>query len=189
MGESRGDTADAADGLTPLPALAEAAVYTALRSWLVAVLPTGVAVVRARGNRVAPPPLPFALLSMTTQEKLATPAWRYTATTREVTQPMLVGVEVALFGPEAGSLAARVVALWQDMQAADYFAALGQSIAPLYAADPHQSPYVSGEHQYEECWQAELTMQVGYGFSLPQDFATTLPLRSIGADFIYPPEE
>lgn len=197
MGEGSGNTAapgqrvtaaaPAAGGMVESPT--ETAVCAALRAWLVAVLPAGVGVVAGQSNRVAPPLPPFATLTLSGRERLSSGGWHYTATTRELAVPTQLGVQVRLFGPGAGDLAQRVIALWRDMQAADFLSAQGLALSPLDVQSAHQSGFVTAEHQYEDCWEINLLAQVTFILSIPQDFATTLPVLTIGADAAYPPQE
>lgn len=196
MGESGGDTpapGQRVTAATPLTGLvespSEAAVCAALRAWLVAVLPAGVGVMAGQSNRVAPPRPPFATLTLTGRERLSSGGWHYTATTRELAVPTQLGVLVRLFGVGAGDMAQRVIALWRDMQAVDFLSAQGVALSPLDVEHAHQSSFTTAEHQYENCWEISLLAQVTFTQSIPQDFATTLPVLTIGTDAAYPPEE
>ena len=164
-------------------------VYGALRNWLLGVLPANMQVVQAQQNRVAPPPLPFASLLLLERERLATNSWTYTATTREVCEPVRLGMQLGLFGPGAGAGAQAVAALWRDPLAAAFFAGLPFSLAPLDVDAPTRSGFWEGEHQYEEHWSMTLHMQVTFQLSIAQDFATTLSVTALSADVADPPEE
>lgn len=197
MGEGGGDTAASGQSVTVsaptgggvVESPSESAVCAALRAWLLAVLPAGVGVVAGQSNRVAPPLPPFATLTLAGRERLSSGGWRYTATTRDLTMPTQLSVLVRVFGPGAGDMAQRVIALWRDMQAADFLSAQGLALSPLDVQGAHQSGFATAEHQYEDCWEITLLAQVTFILSIPQDFATTLPVLTIGADAAYPPQE
>ncbi|MGG6429359.1 phage neck terminator protein [Acetobacter ghanensis] len=164
-------------------------IYGAVRNWLLSVLPAGVQVVQGQQNRVAPPPAPFITMTVTERTRLATNGWSYTATTREVSEPARLTMQLDLFGPAAGAYAQTLTALWQDPQAALFFAGLPFQLAPLDVGPPGQSGFRDGEHQYEENWIVALHMQVTFCLSMAQDFAITLSVNALSADVTDPPEE
>ncbi|MBO1326051.1 hypothetical protein K2X14_10205 [Acetobacter sp. TBRC 12305] len=164
-------------------------LYAAFRAWLVSVLPGGVQVVRGQQNRAAPPLCAFVTMLITGSERLATSGWRYTATTREVSEAVQISLQLGVFGPDAHDHAQAVAALWRDMQAVDFFTAQAMPITPLYVSHARQVPLSDGEHQYQACWMLDLDMQVTFSLSLEQDFATTLSAATVLADTPHPPEE
>ena len=164
-------------------------IYGAVRNWLLGVLPANMQVVQGQQNRVAPPPLPFASMLLLERERLATNSWSYTPTTREVYEPVRLGLQLGLFGPEAGAGAQSVAALWRDPSATAFFAGLPFSVAPLDVDAPIRSGFWEGEHQYEEHWSMTLHMQVTFQLSIAQDFATTLSVSAFCADVTDLPEE
>ncbi|GAN70672.1 phage neck terminator protein [Acetobacter syzygii] len=167
----------------------DAQIYSAVRNWLLALLPAGVQVVQGQQNRVASPPVPFVTLTITRRTRLATNSWSYTPTTREVCEPVELGLQLGLFGPQAGGYVQAITALWRDPQAVAFFAPLPFQLVPLDVGPPCQSEFRDGEHQYEQNWSVDLHMQVTFRLSIAQDFATTLSVTALSADVTAPPEE
>ena len=168
---------------------ADGQVYGAVRNWLLGVLPASVQVVRGQQNRVAPPPTPFVDMTLVGRTRLATNSGTYTPTTREVCEPVMLGMQLGVFGAEAGGYVQTITALWRDPQAVDFFAGLPFQLAPLDVSAPTQSGFRDGAHQYEDNWNVTLHMQVTFQMSISQDFATTLSVIALSADATDPPEE
>ncbi|MFT8675934.1 MAG: hypothetical protein ABF791_08715 [Acetobacter sp.] len=164
-------------------------LYAGIRAWVAGLLPIGVQVVRGQQNRAAPPLAAFVTMLITGREPLATAGWRYTATTRDISETACVSLQLAVFGPDAHDHAQTLCAAWRDRQAADFFILQGIPAAPLYVSHARQVPLSDGEHQYQACWMLDLDMQVTFSLSLPQDFATTLSAVTVLADRPHPPEE
>ncbi|MCP9318912.1 hypothetical protein KBX73_03785 [Acetobacter persici] len=175
-----------------------AALTTALRAFLRAVLPPDMPVLLARQNRMPAPNGPFALMAVLLHQPVATSATRYTATSRIILQQQEVTVQVSLFGQDAADNLHRISTLFQNGWAAEFFTAFQQSapapaasapsarllaspadtprIAPLYAGAARQLPFVNGEQQYEEHWQIDLHLQASFALSLPQSMASAARL-------------
>lgn len=166
-------------------------INTALRSWLLTVVPNGVQVMQGQLNRVAAPPGTFIVFTPLFRRRIATNASGYTSTTREVVEPMECTVQISAFGAVSGEAVQCVVALWRDMYAADWLRnATGGVMAPLYASEPRQTGFINSDKQYEDNWTADLKFQVNFTVSTPQDFAQsiTVDLREVDASFPSPKE-
>lgn len=111
-----------------------AAATTALRAFLLAILPPETPVLLARQNRMAAPDGPFALMTVLLHQPLATSATRYTATSRIILQQQDMTVQVSLFGPEAADNLHRISTLFQNGWAAEFFTAFHQHGPPPPAA-------------------------------------------------------
>ncbi|MBO1325347.1 hypothetical protein K2X14_11590 [Acetobacter sp. TBRC 12305] len=186
MVESSGDTADAAPFVV---SPTESEIYTAVRSWLLAILPAGMRVIQGQQNRQAPPTDPFATMTIIGRERIATNGWSYGTATRDVTEPVQITMQIGLFGPASSNQMQTVTALWRDMQAVDFFDGLGIPLTPLTTSDTRQLGFINGEKQYEDLWTVDLSMQVNLSVSVSQDFATSLPVQTLEVDTTYPPGE
>jgi hypothetical protein len=74
----------------------------------------------------------------------------------------------------AGDYAQIVSTLLRDDYGVSYFAGLPppqNSVAPLYADDPAQRPFVNENQQYEWRWVLECVLQANQVVSVPQQFA------------------
>lgn len=104
-----------------------AATTTALRAFLLAVLPPDTPVLLARQNRMAAPIGPFALMTVLLHQRIATSATRYMATSRVILQQQEITVQVSLFGQGAADNAQALSALFQNGWAAEFFTAFAQN--------------------------------------------------------------
>ncbi|GAN69292.1 hypothetical protein AA0473_1706 [Acetobacter orleanensis NRIC 0473] len=113
-----------------------AAITTALRAFLLAVLPPDTPVLLARQNRMAAPNGPFVLMTVLLHQRIATSATRYTATSRIILQQQESTVQVSLFGQGAADNAQALSTLFQNGWAAEFFTALSENPSFLGSVTP-----------------------------------------------------
>ncbi|WP_182356665.1 phage neck terminator protein [Komagataeibacter europaeus] len=185
MDESSGD---AADHYVISPT--ESGIYTAMRAWLMEILPSGMRVIQGQQNRQAAPIDPFAVMTIIGRERIATNGWTYDGlSARTVTEQVRITMQISLFGPASSNQMQLVTALWRDMNAADYFRSQSVPIAPLTTSTTRQLGFITGEKQYEDCWAVDLSMQVNLTVTTPQQFANSIPVTLIEVDTSYRPTE
>ena len=166
----------------------------ALRTFLLAVLPSGTEVVLGQDNRVPEPAADdFCVMTITLRERLAT----NTVTTsdsgpagpglRMAMAPTRVTVQVDVHGPSSSDNAQIISTLFRDSFGADIFAATGLNVAPLYCGDPRQLPFINGEQQVEMRWSIDAVMQANPVVTTGQDFAGALQVGLLQVDATYPP--
>lgn len=90
-------------------------------------------------------------------------------------------------GAEAGDNAQIISTAFRDDYAMEFFSGMNANIAPLYADDPRQMPFIDAEQQYEDRWIVEVHMQVNQTVIVPQDFATAVEVDIVSVDAAYPP--
>lgn len=172
---------------TPTPA--QATVFTALGSFLTAILPAGVYIVQGQANRVPQPSGPdYVVMTPVTVTRISTnvDTWADAVTGGTSsggiveTQSFRVVIQCDVFGPNATDNALMASTLFRGLYAADWFADRGfaaQGISPLHADDPRQMAFVNGEAQYEDRWSLDVTLQVDQGTLVPQDFADAATVK------------
>jgi len=172
----------------------EIQALTVLRSFLLGILPTATAAIRAEINRVPEPRVAdFCLLTPSSRMRLSTNVNTYTdgypsnPGTRTAMQPTQVTVQIDVHGPNSADNAQIITTLLRDDYAYQVFAASGYSIAPLYAGDATQMPFFNGEQQVEFRWVIEAVLQVNTTVTTPQDFAANASIGIINVDAAYPP--
>lgn len=162
----------------------EDAVYIALRAFLQDMLPRvsvgeGFVVVVGQDNRVPEPknsdyivmwPLRMPRLS-TTVEKLIAAGLQST-----YTQSSQCAIQLDVHGDQAFNNASIISTMFRSSYAVDFFANLGTTIAPLYADDPRQMAFNSGEQQYENRYIVEANLQVNQTITITAQSATALTL-------------
>ncbi|RVT95249.1 hypothetical protein EOD42_16830 [Rhodovarius crocodyli] len=219
--------------------LTETQILTVLRSFLLAVLPSGTEVVRGQTNRVPEPIGPdFVVMTPIMRERLATNETNYhdaaltgsaTGQTLDVTavdfgevvigaplygpgipagiyvssfgtgtggvgtynlnapiapvsgdlfagtgqamQATRVTVQIDVHGPLSGDNAQLISTLLRSDYACQFFADQRSDVAPLYASDPRQAPFLNGEKQIETRWTLDAVLQANPVVTTPQQFA------------------
>lgn len=89
-------------------------------------------------------------------------------------QPYEFIVQCDVHGPYSGDNCHRLTTLWRDYFAVEAFIQTGYDIAPLYADDPKQMPFINAEQQFEERYSVTLHAQVNETVTVPQQFADEL---------------
>jgi hypothetical protein len=168
----------------------ESDAMTALRTFLLAVLPSGVEVVAGQGNRVPEPQSDdYAVITPLMRPRLSTNTLsfantgtiipdttppQYSAGQRISTQATNFVVQCDVRGPNSGDNAQIISTMFRDRYACESMATATITIAPLFASDPRQTPYIDSEDQYEERWSIDLNMQVNPSITTPIQFAAAL---------------
>lgn len=133
---------------------------------------------------------------------------------RNALMPTRFTVQLDIHGAAAGDNAQIIATLIRDGTAcdtfADYLSELGfldtetgqpltdasgnalqvtafAEIQPLYAGEPRQVPFITGEKQYEARWIVDVVLQINPTITTPQQFADTVTVGLISVDAVYPP--
>lgn len=157
----------------------EANVTLALWNLLTALL--GVEVVLGQENRVGvPSAADFVVMTVMDRTRLGTNIDRYADPAKQLLQKVQIDVQLDVFGPRSADLAQVVTTVARDSWAAEFFKAQSVEAAILYAGEPHQMPWTTGENQYENRWTLTVALQANVVVSLPQGFADQLTITPTG---------
>ncbi len=167
-------------------------LFTAVRAFLLDVLPAGVEVVRGQVNRVPQVAAPdFVVITAIQRPRLMTNVESWADPINPVAlnhmQASDVVLQLDVHGPNSTDNAQLVTTTWRTPYACDFFAALGVPAAPLHADDPLQIPFINGESQYEDRWIVQAHVQTNVTVVTGQQFANTLDAGLISVDATYPP--
>jgi hypothetical protein len=178
----------------PTLSLTESNTLQALGQFLVAVLPTGTAVVVGQDNRVASPQSAnYAVMTPIMRTRLATNLTTYAdgfpsnPTTRSDTQATMVTIQVDTFGPASGDNAQIIQTLFRSDWSCEQFAGYGFDVTPLYTSDPRQMKFTDESAQVQQRWSIDLQLQASPVVTVPQDFADELVVGVVNVDASYPP--
>ena len=171
------------------PSVTEADVFTALRSFLIAVLPAGTEVVQAQNNGVPMPLGPFVAMNSTSIRRLSTNVGvnvpgSVNPGSQTVSSSVQMSVQLDFFGVGSGDMAVTVQTLFRDGYGVSLFP---PTVTPLYADDPVQLPLIGGEANFEQRWKLDAVMQFNPAFSPPLDFANALTVGVVSVDQRFPP--
>jgi hypothetical protein len=105
---------------------------------------------------------------------------------KSMLQETQLNVQVDVYGPNSGDNAQIITTTFRDGYAVDVFASSGFDVAPLYTDDAKQTPFISGESQYESRWTINCVMQINPVVTVPQQFADQLQAGLIDVQAQYP---
>lgn len=172
----------------------ESDVFNSLRGLLMTMVPSGVEIIRAEGNRVPEPAgSDFIVMTQVLRTRLATNTDVYTdgypvtpgiGTLRQPTQ---FDVQLDVHGPASADNIHIISTLWRDEYSTLYFDRGPIDIQALYASEPRQAPFINAEDQYEYRWTIDLSMQINPLVIVPQDFGDVLDVGIVSVDVVYPP--
>lgn len=95
-------------------------------------------------------------------------------------------IQVDVHGPLGTDWAVIISTMFRDEYAIDQFASSGFPLAPLYAEDPIQLPFVNAEQQYEDRWVVGLVLQINSTILLPQQFADSADVTLLNVEAEFP---
>lgn len=93
-----------------------------------------------------------------------------------------VAVQLDVHGPNSANFAMTISTVFRSETATAAFELLNPAIAPLYADDPRQMPFHSGEQQYETRFIVEANLQVNQTVSIGQQFADQLEVTTLSVE-------
>ncbi len=108
------------------------------------------------------------------------------AGTESVQQGTKMTIQVDVHGPASGENAQILSTLMRDDIACQFFVDAGYNMAPLYAGDPHQAPFINGEQQFEEKWTFDAVLQINPNVTVSQQFAANVAIGLIEVYEAYP---
>lgn len=175
--------------MSALISFTEDDTLSALRGFLLAVLPAGVEVIAAQSNRVPVPTVAdFVTMTPILRKRLGTNVAAYIdkfpdgESIKASVQSTEFTVQLDVHGPSSGDHSQIIATMFRDDFASVQFFAFGLAIAPLYASDPRQMPFTNGEMQTEMRWNIDVAIQVKPAVGIDQAFAGALSIGVINAE-------
>lgn len=167
----------------------QSAIFTAMRAFLVGILPSDVEVIQAQVNRVPEPAgSDFVVMTAIRRTRLSTnedDSSDGSADLLSVEHSIDFVVQLDVHGPDSGDNAQIISTLLRDEYGVTAFE--GTGVTPLYTEDPRQLPFQNAEQQYEDRWVVEASLQVNEVVTVPQQYADALDVVLISVDATYPP--
>lgn len=162
-------------------------VFEALRAFLQDILPpiddaTAHEVIVGQENRVPEPTQPnYVVFIPLRMPRLSTNFEQLTdeGLVRSMRQAAQAVFQLDVHGPQAFNNANRISTVSRSSYAAEFFEARGEPIAMLFADDPRQAQFVSGEKQYEDRYIIEANLQVNFTMT-----AVAQSARALSVDLI-----
>ena len=174
----------------PTLSLTESQTLTALRSFLLSILPSGIEVVKGQDVRVSEPEGEnFVEMTPVMRERQATNVTTYTdgfpsnPSVRGDLQSTRVTVQLDVHGPASADNTQLITTLFRSDYGVSQFATSGFDVQPLYNSEPRQIPFLNGEQQIEYRWSVDAVMQCNPIVTNTQQFASQLSVaETIAAD-------
>lgn len=180
----------------PTISVTESMLMTALRTVLLALVPTS-SVVQGYQNRVALPNGAFLELTSLLVKPLSMTDSPRSNWVPGSSNPGLEGntrsnewvCQIDCFGQGASEMANLVALLVRTSFACTAFGNLSPApLAPLYATEPKQLQFINDSAQYEPRWLFEFHAQYNPVVQTALDFADTLEVIPASIDASFPPE-
>lgn len=171
--------------------LTDVQIFTALRSFLLAILPAGTEVVKGLDNRVSEPAgSNFVIMMPLLRERLGTNTVSYVPTvafTRSDLAPTQVSIQLDVHGPLGADNAQTIITLFRSEWAVDQFATYGYDITPLFTSDPRQLPFENAEQQIEVRYSIDVVLQANVITTVSQQFANAINIGLVDIDVEFHP--
>lgn len=164
-------------------------IFTALRTFLISVLPTGTEVVQAQDNLVSMPIGGFVAMNNVGSRRLTTNIEKYVdngtnPSIKNALTPVEYTIQVDFYGAESSQWANIVQSLFRDEYATKMFPS---EIQPLFADNPMQIPLIDGESNYTQRWKLTVVLQANQVINVSQDFASQLQIGLVDVDVEFHP--
>lgn len=181
---------------TPTISVTESMLMTALRTVLLALVPTS-SIVQGYQNRVALPNGAFLELTSLLVKPLSMTDNPRSGWVPGTSNPGVEGntrsnewvCQVDCFGAGASEMANLVALLVRTSFACTAFGNLTPApLAPLFTTEPRQLQFLNDSNQYEARWLFEFHAQYNPVVLTPLDFADTLEVIPVSIDARFPPE-
>jgi hypothetical protein len=168
--------------------LPDTIVCKVVRDYIMSIVPTQ-RVIRTPVNRASMPKGPYVSFTPGLRRPLATNVSAPMIGGRIVTRSEQMSFQIDCYGEGAGDTAETLNVLYRDPYAAELFQESGYDVAPLYATDIQQAPFVSGEDQYEDRYTFEIELQINSRVTVPLQSCNILGIDLISVDANFPPTE
>lgn len=158
--------------------ITEEQLLTALRTFLLTLVPVGTEVIDGNDNRTPMPITPFVMMTTLRFADLSVSRSTYNVPTDGTANgsennatDVQWNVQIDCFGSGASSNANTIARLIKTPYAVQQFDASGLAMAPLYATEVHNTTMINGEQQYEQRFTFEFVAQFNPVIQTPMQFA------------------
>lgn len=157
----------------------------AVRSYILSIRPTQ-RVIRTPVKLASMPDGPYVSFTPGRRMPLSTNVASYLSGSRSVERAEQMGFQIDCYGEGARDLADTINLLFRDQYAVDQFAQSSVDIAPLYAGDVMQMPFVDDSDQYEERYSFEIFLQINSVVITSQQSCNMLGINILPVETTYP---
>lgn len=162
-------------------------ICKAVRDYIKSVAVPTMAVRRTPINRASMPKDAYVAFTPGARRPLSTNISSIDTNARYVKRSEQMTFQIDCYGVGSSDLSETLNVLFRDPFAVDKFAAEGFEIAPLYAGDVMQAPFVNDADQYEDRYTFTVELQINSQVTVPQDSCNILGIDLISVDANFPP--
>ena len=167
-------------------------ILTAIRSFILSVLPTGVEVVAGLDNNVPMPAGDFVVVTARASDRLALnnidtynePSGSGEPPTLSSVTPWKYRVELDIYSAHSAQYALMLVGILRSTYGVDNFPA---PVVPLDCDDPKQLPFITAGQNWLERWRVEFAAQVNVTVTADTTSATSLTVDLAPIDQTFAP--
>lgn len=164
-------------------------ICRAVRAYIISIAPAGMRVIQTPVNRASMPVGAYVSFTPGLRRPLSTGRSTSGPNSRAVLRPDQMSFQIDCYGDGASDLAEKLNVLYRDEYAVDLFATMGDSVAPLYAGDIQQAPFINDADQYENRYTFEIELQVNSVTTIPLQSCNILNIDLVSVDATFPPTE
>lgn len=160
------------------------AVMTALRAFLMHVLPTGTQVVAGQQNHVPLPQGRVVVITPLMQAAMDVPTTAYDRVNSGIgkRQSKDWRIQLDVYGDNAADAVSMLATVLRSDVSFEWFAENAPVVRPLYTEDPRNMAFINDAMNYESRWMLEVHLQANQTTTLPQDFAQSLHIGLVEVD-------
>ena len=159
-------------------------LYTAIRTWLLSILPTTWEVVQGQNNYVSLPVNPCVVMTSAGADRLMTNTDNLDSTglINSISTQIQYKIQLDFYGAGSAEYSMIVSTMMRDMDTPAQFPAY---IQPLYADDVMQIPLVTGGENYLERWKLTAYFDFNPVMQLATQSANAVNVGIIPVDIFY----
>lgn len=167
----------------------EEQALTALRAFLLHVLPNGFVVIAGQQNNVPLPKGGVVVMTPLFFNTLSVPATQYDrpAGLEQKKQSKDWRVQLDVYGSQAADMASMLATVFSSSVATAFFDAQNVPLQALYAEDPRNLVFTNESMNYEGRWMLEVHLEIITTVSVQQQFASTLAVGVKEVDNTFTP--
>lgn len=172
--------------VTPL----QTSTLTALRAFLMVIVPTNTQVIKGQVNRTAPPKGDYVVMTPIHRVRMATNTTEWdmqnsNPTTQNIYTPVQLTVQIDVHGDDAADTAGIISGLIRDTYCVQFMEDNDYALHPVDADDASQMPFINAQNQYEDRWVLRATLQTVSLIVTPAIFAESIAISVNRSDGLY----
>ncbi len=147
---------------------------------------TGVASPTTIGTQISGAPGGIGTYNVSVSQTVAPPVLASGARTLEQGAEFVIQLDVHTADDTGSDISQTIATAFRDEYATSFFEENSPLIAPLYADDARQAPFINDQSQFEYRWVLEAHLQANQTISVPAQYADMVAVGIIDASALTP---